>query len=236
MVLSVASLFVLGLTFGLKHALDADHLAAVASIASERRSVLSSTLVGAWWGLGHTLALLVAGVAVILFRLQISDRVASGLELGVAAMLVWLGGRTLWTLARSRQVHVHAHRHGGRLHVHPHAHDHPHEQTQAAAESAHHGVPSQARPFLVGIVHGLAGSAALMLLVASTIPSPALGFVYIAAFGIGSIGGMIAMSALVGLPVTLTARRYNRANVALRTAAGAFSICVGLVLAYQIAL
>lgn len=233
--LSFFSLLTVGVVFGLKHALDADHLAAVASIASERRSVISSTLVGAWWGLGHTLALLLAGVAVISFRLQISDRVATGLELGVAAMLVGLGVNTLWTLARSRQVHVHVHRHGGRVHVHPHAHDHPHgDGGHAVGENAHHGVPGQARPFFVGIVHGLAGSAALMLLVASAIPSPTLGFVYIAAFGVGSIGGMIAMSALVGLPVSLTSRRYNRANVVLRTVAGTFSICVGLGLAYQL--
>jgi sulfite exporter TauE/SafE len=131
---------------------------------------------------------------------------------------------------------LHAHRHGGRTHVHPHAHDHPHAPVSATAADTHHGVPGQARPFFVGIVHGLAGSAALMLLVASTIPSPALGFVYIAAFGVGSIGGMIAMSALIGLPVILTAERYNRANIALRTAAGTFSVCVGLMLAYQIAM
>ncbi len=231
--LSLPSLLAVGLLFGLKHALDADHVAAVASIASERRSVLSSTLVGAWWGVGHAAALLVAGALVILFRVQISDRVASTLELCVAATLILVGANTLWTLARSNQVHVHVHRHGGRVHVHPHAHEQPH-QHQSVADDGHHGVPGQTRPLLVGVVHGFAGSAALMLLVASTIPSPLLGFAYIGAFGIGSIGGMIAMSALVGLPVTLTAQRYNRANVALRTAAGVFSICLGLGVAYQI--
>jgi ABC-type nickel/cobalt efflux system permease component RcnA len=231
--LSLPSLLAVGLLFGLKHALDADHVAAVASIASERRSILSSTLVGAWWGVGHAAALLTAGALVILFRVQISERVAATLELCVAATLILVGVNTLWTLTRSNQVHVHAHRHGGRVHVHPHAHERPHEHRAAAADR-HHGVPGQARPFLVGVVHGFAGSAALMLLVASTIPSPLLGFAYVGAFGIGSIGGMIAMSALVGLPATLTARRYNRANVALRTAAGAFSVCFGLVVAYRI--
>ena len=231
---SLFSLLTLGLLFGLKHALEADHVAAVAAIASERRSLLSSTLVGAWWGLGHTVSLLVIGAAVIVFRLQISDRVASGLELLVAATLVTVGGSTLWTLFRSHQVHAHVHRHGGRVHVHPHAHSQPHNREAAPVEATHHGVPGQARPFVVGMVHGLAGSAALMLLVASTIPSPFLGLAYVAAFGVGSIGGMVAMSALVGLPAMLTAQRYSRANVALRTAAGAFSVCFGLVLAYQI--
>ena len=232
--MSVASLLVLGLVFGLKHALDADHVAAVASIASERRSILGSSLVGAWWGLGHTVALLGAGVVVILFRVQISDRVATGLELCVAWMLIFLGASTLWTLARLRQVHLHVHRHGERVHIHPHAHAHPHGR--AVEEDRHHGIPGQTRPFLVGVVHGFAGSAALMLLVASTIPSPALGFVYIGAFGIGSIGGMVAMSAVVSLPAVLTARRYNRANLALRAAAGAFSLCLGVMLAVQLTL
>jgi len=232
--LSPSSVLIVGLLFGLKHALDADHVAAVASIASERRNLLSSTLVGAWWGLGHTVALLAAGVLVIVFRVQLSDRVASALELCVAATLIVIGAGTLWTLARARQIHLHVHRHGGRVHIHPHVHERPHESDRAVATDRHHGVPGRARPFLVGIIHGLAGSAALMLLVASTISSTALGFAYIAAFGVGSIGGMIAMSALVGLPATLTARRYNRANVALRAAAGTFSVCFGFALAYRI--
>ena len=232
---SFSSILLLGIVFGLKHALEADHIAAVASIASERRSVVSSTLVGAWWGLGHTAALLCAGVLVILFRVQISDGVAHSFELGVAAMLVILGANTLWKLARAKQVHVHIHQHGGRVHVHPHLHEQPHAEGHGLKQERHHGVPAQARPFFVGVVHGLAGSAALMLLVASTIPTPGLGLIYIAAFGIGSIGGMIAMSALVGLPASLTARRYNRANVALRLAAGSFSVCLGLMLAYQLA-
>lgn len=232
--MSFSSVFVLGLVFGLKHALDVDHVAAVTSLASGRRSLLGSTLVGAWWGVGHTVALLAAGILVIVFRIQISDGVATFLELGVAAMLIYLGGETLWKLARSRQIHVHVHKHGERAHVHPHAHEHAHEHAHAAPPEAHHGVPGQ-RPFFVGIVHGLAGSAALMLLIASTIPSPALGFVYIAAFGVGSIGGMVAMTAVVGVPAILTARRYRSADVAVRAAAGVFSLSVGAILTYQLA-
>jgi ABC-type nickel/cobalt efflux system permease component RcnA len=232
--LSLLSLLTLGLLIGLKHALEADHVAAVAAIASERRNLLSSTMVGAWWGLGHTVALLAAAVLVIVLRVQISDNVAAGLELGVAAMLVGLGVDSLRKLARSRQIHLHVHQHGEHVHVHPHVHDRVDAHGDSAAGDAHHGVPGQARPFFVGVVHGLAGSAALMLLVASAIPSPALAFAYVAAFGIGSIGGMIAMSVLVGVPAALTARRYNRANVLLRTVAGAASICFGLALAWQI--
>lgn len=230
---SLPSVIAIGLLFGLKHALDVDHVAAVASIASNRRSFLGSLLVGAWWGLGHTAALLAAGVLTILFRVQIRESVAAALELGAAVMLVLLGGDTLRRVLCSQRVHVHVHRHGGRLHIHPHVHPrfdgHGHDE-----EDAHHGVPDRRRPFLVGVIHGLAGSAALMLLVASAIPSPALGFAYIAAFGIGTIGGMLAMTALVGVPAVWTAQRYHGTNTAVRVAAGLFSIATGIVLTYRL--
>jgi sulfite exporter TauE/SafE len=186
--------------------------------------------------LGHTLALLAAGTLVILCRVQISDAVATALELGVAWMLIVLGVNTLWKVARSGQIHIHVHQHGGRVHAHPHTHAQPHEEDHLRPDDRHHGVPGSARPFVVGVIHGFAGSAALMLLVASTIPSPLLGFVYIGAFGVGSIGGMIAMSAVVSLPAVWTARRYHRANLALRATAGAFSVCLGVVLAVQLTL
>jgi ABC-type nickel/cobalt efflux system permease component RcnA len=225
----------IGLLFGLKHALDADHLAAVATVASERRSAFGSATVGMWWGLGHAAALLFAGTLLVVFRIRIGDDIAAILELGVAAMLIYLGSEALWKIARSEQIHLHVHRHGGRVHIHPHLHDHSHAAEPTAAESAHHGIPGR-RPFLVGLVHGLAGSAALMLLVASTIPTPGLAMAYIGAFGIGSIGGMAAMSTLVGLPATLTERRYVGADRIVRVVAAVCSVGIGLSLAYRIVL
>lgn len=224
---STASLLILGLVFGLKHALEADHLAAVSIIVSERRSVWSASLVGAVWGLGHTVSLLAAGMAVILLHVEISDRVAMALELGVALMLIGLGANALRTLRRGGRVHMHAHAHGRRLHVHPHVH--------AAAETAphsHHRIG--VRPLLVGMVHGLAGSAALMLLVLSTIPSPAVGFAYIGVFGVGSIGGMLGVSTLMSLPVHFTAGRFARVDTAVRVLAAVFSLGFGLSMAYRI--
>lgn len=228
--LSGAWVLGLGLVFGLKHALDADHVAAVATMASESKTVCRSSVVGMLWGVGHTLALLVAGVAVIGLHLEIGARLAAAFELGVALMLIGLGTNALRTLVRGGKLHLHVHEHGGRIHVHPHLHGGAPEP----GPHTHHGVQLRARPLLIGIVHGLAGSAALMLLVLSTIPSPLLGFTYIVVFGVGSIGGMMAMSALIGLPAHLTADRFNRANVAIQAGAALFSLGCGLNMAYQI--
>jgi MFS family permease len=228
--LAAASVLGLGLVFGLKHALDADHLAAVSTIVSESRSLLSSLLVGAVWGVGHTLSLLVAGVTVILFHIEISERTALVLEFCVAIMLIGLGADALRKLARGGRVHLHVHEHHGHVHLHPHLH----AATPEPSAETHHGLRLSMRPLLIGVIHGLAGSAALMLLVLSTIPSPLLGLAYIAVFGMGSIGGMLFMSALVGLPARLTAQRFNRAHLAVRTLAGAFSLGFGLLMAYQI--
>jgi sulfite exporter TauE/SafE len=229
MSVSILSLLAVGFVFGLKHALDADHLAAISTMATERRSLLSSSLVGAIWGLGHTISLMIAGVLVIFLHFQISARTARALEFCVGLMLIALGVNALRKLARGR-VHVHAHEHDGYWHVHPHLHkrgapDRPH---------MHHGLKSGARPLLVGMMHGLAGSAALTLLVLATIPSPLVGFLYVVIFGIGSIGGMTIMSTLCALPAKLTSQRFARANFALRGLAGIFSLGFGIFVIYDI--
>ena len=214
---------------GLKHALDADHLAAVSTMAAERRSLLDSSLIGILWGAGHTAALMIAGLLVIFLHLQIGERTSKALEFCVGVMLIVLGASALRRLARSRKIHMHAHEHHGFWHVHPHLHgrndDAPHR---------HHGLASGVRPVLVGMMHGLAGSAALTLLVLATIPNPALGLIYIMVFGVGSIGGMMIMSTLFALPSKLTSRRFTRANVAVRMITGVFSTGFGLVMVYDI--
>lgn len=228
--ISNASILAFGFVLGLKHAIEADHLAAVSTIVSERKTLLSSTLVGGLWGVGHTISLLVAGVAVILLHLQIGERMALALEFGVGLMLIVLGLNTFRKLARGGHLHFHQHQHGGRRHAHPHLHgDAPENDFHS-----HHGFHLSARPIIVGMIHGLAGSAALMLLLLTTISSPLIGLIYIAVFGLGSIGGMMIMSALVGLPVYLTAQRFRRANLALRGLAGLFSLGMGLFMVYEI--
>ena len=217
-----------GLIFGLKHAVEADHLAAVSTIVSERKSLLSSVLVGGLWGVGHTISLLIAGVAVILLHVRIGERLALALEFCVALMLIALGANAIRKLRSGSILHFHTHRHGGHLHSHPHFHD------PALGVETHTHQGFGLRPLLVGLVHGLAGSAALMLLVLSTIPQPVVGLLYIFVFGLGSIGGMMLMSLLVGLPVHLTAGRFARAHWAMRGLAGLFSLSFGLLMAYRI--
>ena len=230
--LSSASVLGLGVILGLKHALDADHLAAVATIVSESKSVRNSSLVGMLWGVGHTLALLAAWVAVILLHLEIGARLAAALEFCVASMLVGLGANALRKLVRGGTLHLHVHQHGGRIHTHPHVHG----DAPEPSPHTHHGVRLGTRPLLVGVVHGLAGSAALTLLVLSGIPSTLLGFVYIGVFGIGSIAGMMLMGALVSLPARLGAAHFARADVAVRTIAAVFSLGWGLLMVYEIAM
>lgn len=229
MISSMTATLGLGFLLGLKHALDADHLVAIATLAGERRGLLGSARTGAAWGLGHTTSLLLAGAAVIGLRLTIPPRVAQGMEFLVGVMLVALGLRILWPWARERWLHVHVHRHGGA----PHAHLHFHGRSLSEAGHAHGG-QSLGRPFLVGLVHGMAGTAALVLLVLSTIPSAALGVLYIAVFGLGSIGGMVVMSCGLGLPFAFAAQRMSGLQEGLRVTAGAASTAFGLILAWQI--
>jgi len=236
--ITTTSALAFGFVLGLRHAVEADHLAAVSAIVSERRSVLGASLLGGLWGVGHTLSLVAAAAAVILFDVRVSGRAALMLEACVGVMLVALGANALRKLARGGRLHLHFHRHGAREHAHPHIHDEAElaREHGAAGKTAHthHGLRFDARTLLVGMVHGLAGSAALMLLVVSTVESRLAGLLYAAVFGVGSAGGMMLMGALVSLPMRLTAARFGRANTLIRGAAGLFSLGLGLVMIYEI--
>jgi hypothetical protein len=210
---SVDSLVALGFVLGLRHATEADHLAAIATIVTQRRSLLSSLLVGASWGVGHTLALLLAGVGVLLLRYQMTDRMAHALELCVGMMLVFLGANVLRTLA-----------HRGASHSHDHA---------AVASHSHAEAWLVVRPLLVGMVHGLAGSAPLLLLTLAVVSSPLAAFLYIAVFGVGSIMGMAIMSVLLSVPAHFTMEHFAPANLAVRGLSGLFSVGLGLFIMYE---
>jgi len=219
-----------GFVLGLKHAVEADHVAAVSTIASEQPSIIRSSFVGAFWGVGHTISLLLAGAAIVVFHINISSRISLALEFAVGVMLVVLGSGALLKLWRGGHLHIHVHKHGGRLHAHPHIH----EQQKHEATHSHHGLKLHRRPLIVGMIHGLAGSGALMLLVLSTISQPHVALGYVLTFGIGSTGGMMLMSVLIGLPAMLTAHRFGRANAILRGLAAGFSIVLGAAIAYDI--
>ena len=215
----------LGFLLGLRHALDADHVAAVSTFVTQDRSVLRSCLRGTFWGLGHTTALLGAGVAVVAFKLQISPALERGLERVVAIVLVGLGAHVVVRTLRVVSLHRHEHSHGGPPHRHLHVHlgdvdEHRHLHLWRGAP----------QPLLMGLLHGLAGSGALVLLVLTTMPSPAAAVVYILVFGVGSTAGMLLLSGLIGVPFALTAGGSRTLGTALQLVVGACSILVGLLM------
>lgn len=220
----------LGFVLGMRHALDADHLAAVSTFVSEERRPWRSSLIGVFWG-GHTLALLVFGVVIAAFRLAVSPCMSQVLEFLVGCMLVFLGANVLLRLAKGQTVHVHVHEHEGVGHTHLHFHS-------REAQHAHHHrmLRLGGRPFVVGVVHGLAGSAAVMLLVVGAIPSLLLAVCYILIFGLGSIGGMTVMSLLMSVPLVLAARRVVLLERVVRLTAGLFSLGFGIFLAWDVGL
>jgi sulfite exporter TauE/SafE len=215
----------LGFLLGLRHALDADHVAAVSTFVTQDRSVLRSCLRGTFWGLGHTTALLGAGVAVVAFKLQISPALERGLERVVAIVLVGLGAHVVVRTLSVVSLHRHEHSHGGPPHRHLHAHlgdvdEHRHLHLWRGAP----------QPLLMGLLHGLAGSGALVLLVLTTMPSPAAAVVYILVFGVGSTAGMLLLSGLIGVPFALTAGGSRTLGTALQLVVGACSILVGMLM------
>lgn len=224
--LSTVSILLIGFVLGLQHAVEADHLAAVSTIVSEKKNLWTASIVGGFWGLGHTISLFIVGAIVIFLKVHISETVEARLEAIVGGMLILLGLNALRKLFGAQKVHVHKHEHGGREHVHLHTHDHGHEHG-----TEHHRFSP--RSILIGMVHGLAGSAALMLLILPVIPSPAVALLYIVVFGVGSIGGMMAMSFLIGLPFHFTAGRFVLLNTAIRLIAGVFSLCLGFYIVYE---
>lgn len=221
------SLLLLGFLLGVKHALDADHVVAISTIASESRSLKRSCAVGFCWGLGHTAVLLVAGLAVLGLHLAIPHDAARLFEAGVGVMLVGLGLSVGWTLLRER-LHVHAHTHeDGSGHLHMHSHLGGHEHTHL------HRYRLEYKSLAVGMVHGLAGSAALLLLVLSTVHSLTDGMLYILVFGAGSIGGMVLLGTVLSIPFSLPPARLARTHLVLRAMAGLASVSLGGRMLYQ---
>ncbi|MBR1154175.1 urease accessory protein [Bradyrhizobium sp. JYMT SZCCT0428] len=215
----------LGFLLGMQHALEADHIAAVSSIAARRSRVGDIVKHGLTWGLGHTLTLFVFAGAAILLGRAIPESVARPLEAAVGIMLVGLGAHVLWRLWRDR-VHFHKHGHGdGTVHIHAHSHageTTPHLRTAHAHE---HGF--RWRTLLVGLMHGMAGSAALLVLTVSQASSAAAGLGYVALFGVGSMIGMGALSTVIAVPLALSARWLTWANRGLQGAVGIVTIAIG---------
>jgi high-affinity nickel-transport protein len=250
------SVLLLGFFLGMRHATDADHVIAVTTIVSRQRSVLAAAWTGVFWGIGHTLTILAVGSAIVVFGLVIPPRVGLGMEFSVAIMLILLGILTLTGVTRRiheswagslheaghEDRHDHPHRHGDYVHSHvhghaPEAHGHAEDATpQARLDRAlgRFGAYQVLRPLVVGLVHGLAGSAAVALLVLAAIPDPWWATGYLLVFGAGTIAGMMLVTAAVAVPFTVTARRFASLNRHLATASGVLSLVFGLWMAYQI--
>lgn len=239
---SMSATLALGFVLGLRHALDADHLAAVAALGASKDGLRRALANGLSWGAGHALTIGAAGGAALALRSAVPHRLAIAFELAAAVMLVGLGGLALRGALRDR-LHVHEHRHGGVTHAHLHFHAARHAAPAAHAEDAASSSPAPhrhphparlaLRPFVVGCVHGLAGSAALALLVLASVPTVLGGCVYLLFFGAGTTVGMAVMSVLLGVPLVLARRSTAGVTLALRAAAGLGSLAVGLDLAYR---
>lgn len=219
----------LGFLLGMGHALDADHVVAVSTMVSRASGLRRAARLGVAWGLGHTLALAGAAVVVLGLRLAIPDRLAAAFEFLVGGLLVALGVR-VFAGYRRRRVHAHPHAHDDAVHVHFHAH---------AAGPAHdhaHSERSAVVSLLTGMAHGLAGSAALLLLVVSRFQSVAVGLACVAFFGAGSVLGMVLVSLAIALPFAVTLPRVAWLADSLRLATGALSVSLGCWIMGEVAL
>jgi len=221
------SILALGLFLGMQHALEADHVAAVSAIAARQTTVRRIIAHGAVWGVGHTLTLMAVSGLAIMLGTTIFAGFERWLETAVGIMLVGLGGQLVYRLIRDR-IHFHMHRHGNKA-AHFHAHSHAGEHADHARSDHNHYHPSRLpiRTLLVGVMHGMAGSAALLILTASTVQSPVLGIAYVALFGLGSLVGMAALSAIIAVPLTYSARFLTWAHGGLQGAVGAGTIVLG---------
>lgn len=241
--ISLFSIIALGFFLGMRHATDADHVVAVTTIVSRERSVRSAALIGILWGLGHTLTIFLVGSLIILFGVVIPPRLGLTMELSVGLMLILLGilnlsGMMQWITQNFGAGVTHTHSHGGVVHSHG---------TPADASEAENapslgwldrtfgrlGLYQTLRPLAIGIVHGLAGSAAVALLVLTTIRVSYLAIAYLLVFGLGTVAGMMLITAAIAVPFTLSEKRFLRMNRVLATASGVISLVLGSVIVYR---
>ena len=214
-----------GFLMGMRHAIEADHVAAMASLTTRAGSVRRAVPLGLSWGAGHTLMLAAFGLAAMVLGSALPAELAVYLERAVGVMLIALGGDVLVRLVRER-VHFHPHRHDGV--VHWHAHSHAGEKVHDPERHHHeHASGGSLRAFLVGIMHGMAGSAALVVLALQSMPSVATGVLYIVVFGIGSMLGMAALTAVVAWPMSLAERTLGWLHGGARAGVGALTIGLG---------
>jgi ABC-type nickel/cobalt efflux system permease component RcnA len=241
-----------GFLLGIRHATDPDHVIAVTTIVSRQQSIRHAGVIGVLWGLGHTITIVLVGTGIIVFNLAIPARIGLAMELAVGLMLIVLGmlnltGVTRWITERftpehsAGVVHEHVHWHAGEQHVHTHTHEpdahlgleeKPQGPVQVLLERV--GLYQLLRPLAVGIVHGLAGSAAVALLVLTTIREPRWAVAYLLVFGLGTIAGMMVITMMLGVPFAYTGKRFVGFNRGLGVASGVISVAFGFFITFQI--
>lgn len=213
-------LLIFGFLLGIKHAFDTDHVVAVSTMISEFKNPLHAALVGTFWGFGHTTTLFIVGLIILLLKISIPENVSLFFELIVGFMLVFLGIKAVWQ--GKINLHQHSHQHEDTAHSHLHFHGF------AKHFHRHH------KSFFIGVVHGLAGTGALMILVLSTVQSIFEGIYYILIFGIGSIVGMSLISVALGYPIIFSSQKFPKAEKYIRITTGILSIMIGIILIYEI--
>lgn len=227
------SLLLLGFLMGMRHATEADHLAAMATLASRGPSVRSMALQGAAWGSGHTLTLLLFGGIALAMGGIIPDSYAHWLELSVGLMLIILGLDVLRQMRRNR-VHFHSHRHADGIrhfHAHTHSEDTPHNPDHHRHEHTK-GLPTRA--LFVGLMHGMAGSAAIVVLTAQQASNLASALLYILLFGTGSILGMTVLSTAMIIPIRrFQAKGLTRGYQGIQLAIATLTVSLGTYIAWQ---
>jgi ABC-type nickel/cobalt efflux system permease component RcnA len=252
--MSLPAVCLLGFLLGMRHATDPDHVIAVTTIVSRHRTPVAAALIGVLWGVGHTITILAVGVGIILFGWVIPPRVGLSLELSVGVMLIVLGLMNLTGVFQRitesvapragspGAVHAHPHPHGDYVHTHLHGHEpeaHPHAPEATPLGRLDRrlgglGLYQAVRPLIVGVVHGLAGSAAVALLVLTTIGDSIWSILYLLVFGVGTIAGMMLITAGIAWPAAYAGVQFARLPHRLRVASGVISLVVGLALAYQV--
>lgn len=223
----------LGFLIGLQHAFEADHVAAVAALVGDKKGIRRIARLGAIWGLGHTATLAVFGGLLFGLKITLDAQLTATLELIVGIMLVALGGRIIYRLIRDR-VHFHSHLHNeDRSHFHAHSHRGDVSNHTMSRHAHDHAATGWRTSLLVGMMHGLAGSAAIVALTGSTASSLELGVLFFVLFGAGSIAGMAALSAVIAIPLSITAGSLTWLNRALQTAAGIAAVGIGALIVTQ---
>lgn len=256
------SILAIGFFLGVRHATDPDHVIAVTTIVTNHRSSSRAALIGAFWGVGHTATIFIVGVGIILFNIVIPVRLGLSMELSVAVMLIILGVINISAFLRTMPgpealagevgsipaessvhsaeiVHSHAHSHGSVVHTHAHTHTHSHETNETSLAwmdrvFGRSNLYQYFRPFVVGLVHGLAGSAAVALLVLTTIRDPHWAIAYLLVFGVGTIAGMMLITMSIASAFTLVGKGRAKFSQRLSLASGLLSLAFGLFVAYEI--